>query len=141
MAAAGQLGHDALGVHAAGQHVAVVAIAGDDGVALFERHLHADHHGLLADVEVAEAADQAHAVHLAGLLLEAPDQQHVAIGLEFRFLAKVGNRGLLGIDRLLVVRLVTGGRRAAAGCALSLATAMALLGQSRRRSTAINPIA
>jgi hypothetical protein len=40
--ASGQFGHHALGVHAAGQHVAVVAIAGDDLVALLERHLHAD---------------------------------------------------------------------------------------------------
>ena len=45
-----------------------------------ERHLHADDDSLLADVEVAEAADQAHAVELAGLLLEAADQQHVAVG-------------------------------------------------------------
>ena len=45
-----------------------------------ERHLHADDDGLLADIEMAEAADQAHAVELARLLLEAADQQHVAIG-------------------------------------------------------------
>jgi hypothetical protein len=32
--AAGQLGHDFLGIHAGGQHVAVVTIAGDDLVAL-----------------------------------------------------------------------------------------------------------
>jgi hypothetical protein len=38
--------------------VAVVAIAGDDLVALLDRHLHADDDRLLADVEVAEAADQ-----------------------------------------------------------------------------------
>ena len=44
-----------------------------------ERRLHADDDGLLADIEMAEAADQAHAVELAGLLLEAADQQHVAI--------------------------------------------------------------
>ena len=39
-----------------------------------------DHHGFLADIEVAEAADQPHAVKLARLLLEAADQQHVAVG-------------------------------------------------------------
>ena len=77
-AASGQLGHHALGVHAAGQHVAVVAVAGDDLIALLERHLHADDDGFLADIEMAEAADQPHAVELAGLFLEAPDQQHVA---------------------------------------------------------------
>ena len=43
--------------------------------------LHAHHHGFLADIEMAEAADQAHAVKLAGPLLEAADQQHV--GIEF----------------------------------------------------------
>ena len=40
---------------------------------------HADHHRLLADVEVAEAADQAHAVHLPGLFLEPADQQHLPV--------------------------------------------------------------
>ena len=48
----------------------------------FERGLHADDDRFLADIEVAEAADQAHAVELAGLLLEAADQQHLAIVLE-----------------------------------------------------------
>src|SRR6185437_15839358 len=80
MAATGQFRHHAFGVHAAGDHVAVVAVAGDDFVAGFERHLHANHHGFLADIEMAEAADQPHAVHLAGLLLEAADGQHGAIG-------------------------------------------------------------
>ena len=58
----------------------MIAVGGDDFVAVAERHLHADDDGFLADVEVAEAADQAHAVKLAGLLLEASDQQHGAIG-------------------------------------------------------------
>ena len=89
-AAAGQLGHDAFGVHAAGQHVAVVAIGGDHLVAVLERHLHADDHRLLADIEVAEAADMAHAVELAGLLLEAADQQHAAIGVKLLFLLNSG---------------------------------------------------
>ena len=62
--------------------MAVIAIAGDDLIALLERHLHADDDGFLADIEVAEAADQSHAVHLPRLLLEAADQQHVAIGFE-----------------------------------------------------------
>ena len=89
---AGQFGHHALRIHAAGQHMAVVAIGGDDSVALFGRRLHADHHGLLADVKVAEAADQAHAVELARLLLEAADQQHVAQRLELALLAEFGDR-------------------------------------------------
>ena len=82
---AGQFGHDALGVHAGGQHVAMVAVGGDDLVALLEGHLHADDDGLLADIEMAEAADEAHAVELAGLFLEAADQQHVLVGVEFLF--------------------------------------------------------
>ena len=57
-----------------GQHVAVVAIGGDHLVALDQRHLHAGDDGFLADVEMAEAADEAHAVELAGLFLEAADQ-------------------------------------------------------------------
>ena len=47
-----------------------------------ERHLHADDDRLLADIEVAEAADQPHAVELARLLLEAADQQHVVVGAQ-----------------------------------------------------------
>ena len=73
----GQLGHDAFRVHAAGQHMAVVAIGRDGGVAFLERRLHAGDHRFLADVEVAEPADQPHPVHLAGPLLEAADQQHL----------------------------------------------------------------
>ncbi len=80
--AAGQLGHHALGVHAAGEHVAVVAIGGDALVAVLRGGLEPDHDRLLADVEMAEAADQAHAVELAGLLLEAADQQHLAVEVE-----------------------------------------------------------
>ena len=81
------------GIHAAGQHVAVVAIAGDHLVAFLGGHLHADDDGFLPDIEVAEAADQAHAVHLAGLLLEAADQQHLAIGVEILVLGKLWRIG------------------------------------------------
>ena len=97
--AAGELRHHALGLHAGGDHMAVVAVAGDDRVAGLQRHLHADHHGLLADIEVAEAADQPHAVHLPGLLLEAADGQHGAIGGKLLVLAEIGHRGacFLGI--------------------------------------------
>src|SRR5882757_1243959 len=78
-AATGQLGHHALGVHAGGQHLAVVAVGGDDGVLGLDGRLHAHDDGFLADIEMTEAADQAHAVELAGALLEAADQQHVAV--------------------------------------------------------------
>src|SRR5579883_3138880 len=68
----GELGHHPLGIHAGGKHMTMIAIGGDDAVALLRRRHDADHHRLLADIEVAEAADEAHAVHLSGLLLEAP---------------------------------------------------------------------
>jgi hypothetical protein len=61
-----QFGHHALGIHAASQHVAVVAIAGDDLIALLQRHLHTHHDSFLADIEVTKAANRAHAVKLAG---------------------------------------------------------------------------
>jgi hypothetical protein len=60
----------------------MIAIRGDDLIALLQRGLHADDDGFLADIEVAESADQTHAVELARALLEAADQQHVAIVLE-----------------------------------------------------------
>ena len=83
--AAGQFGHHALGVHSAGQHVPVVAVSGYDLIALFQGHLHPDNDGFLADIEMAEAADGAHAVELTGLFLKAPDQQHVAQRAQFLF--------------------------------------------------------
>ena len=76
--------------------MAVVAIAGDDRVALLQGHLHADDDRFLPDVEVAEPADQPHAVHLAGLLLEAADQQHLAVGGEFLFLGECRGRAIFG---------------------------------------------
>ncbi len=80
--APGQLGHDLLGVHAADQHMAVVAIGRDDLVALLLDRLHADGDSLLADVEVTEPSNQAHAVELPGAFLEPPDEQHLAIEFE-----------------------------------------------------------
>ncbi len=62
--------------------MAVVAVGGDHLIPLLDAQLHSDHHRFLPDVEVAEAADQPHAVELAGLLLEAADEQHVAVGLQ-----------------------------------------------------------
>ena len=81
--AAGQLGHDHFGVDAVSEHVAVVAIAGDDAVlARRQRRLQPDRDRFLADVEMAEAADQAEPVKLAGALLEAADEQHLPVELE-----------------------------------------------------------
>ena len=61
----------------------MVAIAGDDAVlADLERRLQPDRDRFLADIEVAEAADQAEAVELAGALLEAADEQHLLVEFE-----------------------------------------------------------
>ncbi len=87
--ASGQLGHHAARRHVHRQHVAVIAIGGDHLVAVDQRHLHAGDDGFLADVEMAEAADEAHAVELAGLLLEAADEEHAAIGCKLLFLGEV----------------------------------------------------
>src|SRR5262249_19677848 len=53
-----------------------------------DRQLHADDDRLLADIEVAEAPDQPHAVELSGLLLEASDEQHLAQRRELLLLAE-----------------------------------------------------
>ena len=68
-----------------------------------ERRLQPDRDRFLADIEMAEAADQAEAVELAGLLLEAADQQHL----------------LVEFEQFLLARLDSGDRRRAppAGCA------------------------
>ncbi len=70
--------------------MAVITVTSDDLVAFLQRRLHADDDRFLADVEVTEAADEAHAVELAGLLLETPDQQHLAVGVEIFFLGEFG---------------------------------------------------
>jgi hypothetical protein len=80
----------------------MVAVGGNDRIAQLDGRLHAHHHGFLADVEVAETADQPHAIELAGPLLEAADQQHVAIE-RFQLLG-VGRRGLR-CGRLSFLRL------------------------------------
>jgi hypothetical protein len=97
---AGQFGHDLARIHAAGEHVAMIAVAGDDLVARLLDRLHADRDRFLADVKVAEAADQAHAVELAGPLLEAPDQQHVAIVFEQLVLGHAACGAAVGVIAL-----------------------------------------
>jgi len=78
----------------------MVAIAGDHLIAVLDRHLHADDDRLLADIEVAEPSDETHPVHLPGLLLEAPDQQHLAVGGELLLLAEFGHPRVLASDSL-----------------------------------------
>ena len=76
------------GIDAISEHVPVIAIAGDDAVlADGHRRLQPDSDRFLADVEVAEAADQPEAVELPRALLEAADEQHLAIELEQLVLA------------------------------------------------------
>src|SRR5262249_32728574 len=60
----------------------MIAISRDALVARFDRHLHADDDRLLTDVEVAKTADQAHAVELPCLFLEAADEEHLTIGVQ-----------------------------------------------------------
>jgi 2-oxoglutarate dehydrogenase complex dehydrogenase (E1) component-like enzyme len=71
--------------------------------------LDADGDGLLADVQVAEAADQAHAVELAGALLETADQHHLAIEAQQVLLGGRGRVGQLG--RLAGISFGGGGFR------------------------------
>jgi hypothetical protein len=109
-AASGQLRHHAARAHAASQHVAVVAITGDDLVTLLQRHLHADNDSFLADIKVTEAADEAHAVKLAGLLLETPDLQHFAIGLQVVFLGEFGDGAAVEVFFNRLSRRLAAGR-------------------------------
>src|SRR5258706_13643515 len=59
--------------------MAVVAIGGDLLMPLFGGPHQAHPHGFLTDIEMAKAADQAHAVKLPGPFLETADKQHVVI--------------------------------------------------------------
>ena len=72
------LGEEAPGGDAASEGVAVLPIGGDDRIVRLERLEGAHGDGLLADVQMQEAADLPRAVELRTLLLEAPDAQHLA---------------------------------------------------------------
>ena len=62
---------------AARDRLAVLAIGGEQVVAVAHRLRRAHHRGLLADAEVEEAADLRLRVHLARALLEAADHHHL----------------------------------------------------------------
>src|SRR3546814_17814874 len=83
--ASGQLGHDDLWVDTIGEHVAMVAIAGDDAVLVaVERRLQPDRDGFPSDIEVAEDADQAETIKLSPLPHKPEDQPNFPIKvLEF----------------------------------------------------------
>ena len=74
-----QLGHDRLGRRSLRQRVAVRTVRRRDHVALLERAADADGDRLLADRDVQEAGKIARAEQLLDLLLEAPDQEHLAV--------------------------------------------------------------
>ena len=65
-------------VRAAREHVAVRAVGGAEDVAVLHRLADADLGRLLADRDVQEAGQLAGAEPLLDLLLEAPDEQHLA---------------------------------------------------------------
>ena len=67
---------------AAHQRVTVLAVRRDDRVLRRERLHRTDRDGLLADVQVHEAADLRRAVELDALLLEPAHPQHLAQQLE-----------------------------------------------------------
>ena len=69
----------AVGIGADGERRAVVAVAREQVVAVAELVDRADVRGLLADAEVAVAADAGARVLLLGALLEAPHQVHRAV--------------------------------------------------------------
>ncbi len=71
------LGHDRRRRNATDERVTVLAIGRDHGVIGLQRLRHTDGDGLLADVEVHEAADLRRAVELDTRLLEAADAQHL----------------------------------------------------------------
>jgi len=77
VAAAHELGEDLEQASPAAQEGAVVAVGGDDAVLARDRSLHPHRDGLLAVVEVAEAADQLGLVEGVRRDLHPPHQRHV----------------------------------------------------------------
>ena len=73
-----QLGHERVRMRAARERVAVRAMGGAEDVAVLHRRADADLGRLLADRDVQKAGQLAGAEPLLDLLLEAPDQQHLA---------------------------------------------------------------
>src|SRR5690606_16501538 len=73
-----QFRHDGAGRHAPRERLAVLPVGAHDVIVLTQRGNRAHGHGFLPDVQVAESADPAEAVGLAGLLFEAAYEQHLA---------------------------------------------------------------
>src|SRR5205823_8930378 len=72
------LRHDRVGMRPARERVPVRAVGRREDVTVVERLANADRHRLLADRDVQEAGQLAGAETLLDLLLEAPDQEHLA---------------------------------------------------------------
>ena len=80
--AAPQLRHQRPRVGPAGERVAVVAVGAEEVVVGPQQAHGPDRDGLLADVEMEEAADLALHVDLRAALLETPDEEHAPVQRE-----------------------------------------------------------
>jgi hypothetical protein len=89
-----ELGHDLVGADALGDGLAVVAVGDDHGVIGLHGGGGGDGDGLLADVEVAEAAEHLLLIGSPGDLLDAADEHHLVHGLQELGLGEVA--GVVG---------------------------------------------
>ncbi len=94
-----QLGHDGARRAAAHQRVAVVAVVGDEVVVGTSGVKGTDGDGLLADVEVEEAADLGLRIGLRGVFLEAADEQHLPVHEEQGLVVESLQRGAVARGR------------------------------------------
>jgi hypothetical protein len=89
----GQLGHDDVGIDPVSEHVPVIAVTRDHAIlVVVEGALQPDRDRFLADVEVAEPADEPEAIELPGPLLEPADEQHLLVELQKLFVARLVTR-------------------------------------------------
>ena len=88
-----QLGHDGARRHAARERLAVIAVRRDDVVVGAKHRDRAGADRLLADVQVAEAADLAERVRLGAALLEAALEQHRAQQLDVQRRRRTADAG------------------------------------------------
>ena len=74
-----QLSHDPVRIDAASEDVAVLTVVREHIIAGFQRGHHPDDGGLFAKIEMAVAADLGPGIHLAGLLFEAANHDHLPV--------------------------------------------------------------
>src|SRR3989440_5161014 len=89
--AAKELGHDAVRLDTAGDGVAVLTVVGEQVIIWLHASRQANARGLLTQIEVAVTADLGSLVHLRRLLLEATDEQHLAV-VGKQFVRRGGSR-------------------------------------------------